>query len=87
MAAHLVPGPLSAHVEDQLLLRAGLLHGVHGGLVRALRRDMRTLLLQGQFMVISSCVWVALKIFSYSQVKVRYQRLPDGEEEKDIMIV
>ena len=52
MAAHLVPGPLSAHVEDQLLLRAGLLHGVHGGLVRALRRDMRTLLLQGQFMVI-----------------------------------
>ena len=52
MAAYLVPGPLSAHVEDQLLLRAGLLHGVHGGLVRALRRDMRTLLLQGQFMVI-----------------------------------
>ena len=52
MAAHLVPGPLSAHVEDQLLLRARLLHGVHGGLVRALRRDMRTLLLQGQFMVI-----------------------------------
>ena len=35
----------------------------------------------------SSCVGVVIQIFSYSQVKVRYQRLPDGEEEKDIMIV
>ena len=52
MAAHLVPGPVPAHVEDQLLLRARLLHGVHGGLVRALRRDLRTLLLKGQFIVV-----------------------------------
>ena len=37
VSAHLVSGAVSADLEDQLLLRAGVLHCVHGGLVRPLR--------------------------------------------------
>ena len=48
MSAHLVPGAVPEDLEDQLLLRAGVLHRLHGGLVRALCRDMRPLLLKGE---------------------------------------
>ena len=41
--------------------------------------DLRFVLFSDQL------VWGKMK--SSPQVKVRYQRLPDGEEEKDIMIV
>ena len=48
MSAHLVPGAVPEDLEDKLLLRAGVLHRLHGGLVRALCRDMRPLLLKGE---------------------------------------
>ena len=48
MSAHLVPGAVSEDLEDKLLLREGLLHCVYGGLVRALCRDLRPLLLKGE---------------------------------------
>ena len=48
MSAHLVPGAVSEDLEDKLLLRAGVLHRLHGGLVRALCGDMRPLLLKGE---------------------------------------
>jgi hypothetical protein len=47
-AAHLVPGAVPAHLEDQLLLPAGVLHRPLRRLLWTLRRDMRTLLLQGK---------------------------------------
>ena len=47
-SAHLVPGAVSEDLEDKLLLREGLLHCVYGGLVRALCRDLRPLLLKGE---------------------------------------
>ena len=48
MSAHLVPGAVSEDLENQLLLCAGVLHSLYGGLVRALRWDMWPLFLKGE---------------------------------------
>ena len=45
--AHLVHDAVPAHVEDQLRVRAHLLHHRARRHHRAVRRDLRTLLLQG----------------------------------------
>ncbi len=44
-----MPGAVPAHLEDQLLLPAGVLHRPLRRLLRTLRRDMRALLLKGKF--------------------------------------